>query len=237
MNRLRIVVLGLWAAGLAILLIEGRYSLFIRAQLWPLLLGTIIMFVLFLIAMYVRRQAAIARKATAAVWLRSALLLLPLAYMFPAMSDTASASGLNSFALRKRALGLDSGTDVSGGAPDQVPADGSRVISMGYILRHRHKLDGRRVVTEGRVFKDDSLPPGQVKLFRFVVVCCAADAMPVQALIASPLASSLKDDEWVRVDGTFHLLNEGGARVLQIDASKVDAIPAPAEPYLSPYHF
>lgn len=237
MNRLRIVVLSFWAAGLAALLIAGRYSLFIRAQLWPLLLGTVLMFVLFLIAMFLRRNTAAPRKATAAVWLRSALLLLPLAYMLLMMSDKASASGLNSFALRKRTQGLDSGRDLGAAAPAPVANESSKVISMGYILRHRHELNGHRVMTEGRVCHDDTLLPGQVMLFRFVVVCCAADAMPLQAVITSPAAASWKDDEWVRVDGTFHLLQKDGQSVLQIDANRIDSIPAPAQPYLSPYRF
>lgn len=237
MNRLRVLVLGIWAIGLGFVLIIGRYSLFIRAQLWPLLLGTVLMFVLLLIAMFARRKIAVVRKASAAVWLRSGLLLLPLGYMLPMLADPASASGLNSFALHKRALGLDSGADLSAGAPDKAAVDSNKVVSMGYMLKHRRKLNGHRVITEGRIFRDDTLPAGQVMLFRFVVVCCAADAMPVQAVIKSPATSSLKDDQWVRVDGTFHLLNEEGARVLQIDASKIDPIPAPAQPYLSPYQF
>lgn len=238
MNRLRVLVLGIWAAGLSFVMIIGRYSLFIRAQLWPLLLGTVLMFALLLIAMFARRKIAVVRKASAAVWLRSGLLLLPLAYMFPMISDTASASGLNSFALHKRTLGLDSGPDVSSGSPDKiVAADSGKVVSLGYILKHRGKLKGHRVITEGRIFRDDALPPGQVMLFRFVVVCCAADAMPVQAVIKSPATASLKDDQWVRVDGTFHLLDEEGARVLEIDATRIDPIPAPAQPYLSPYSF
>ena len=213
MNRLRVLVLGVWAAGLSFVMIIGRYSLFIRAQLWPLLLGTVLMFALLLIAMFARRKIAVVRKASAAVWLRSGLLLLPLAYMFPMISDTASASGLNSFALQKRALGLDSGADVSSGAPDKtVAADSSKVVSMSYILKRRRKLNGHHVITEGRIFRDDTLPAGQVMLFRFVVVCCAADAMPVQAVITSPATASLKDDEWVRVDGTFDVVDEEGAR-------------------------
>jgi putative membrane protein len=235
MNRLRTFVLGVWAIGLGVLLIAGRHSLFIRAQLWPLLLGTVVMFVLFLVAMFARRKIAVTGRPSAAVWLRSSLLLLPLAYMFPLMSDAASLSGLNSFALQKRALGLDAGTDLSGGSPVAAATDPSQVTSMGYILMHRRKLDGRRVVTEGRIYKDDTLPSGQVMLFRFVVVCCAADAMPVQFVISPPAVSSLQDDEWVRVDGTFHLVEKDGADVLTIEASKIDPIPAPQNPYLSPY--
>ena len=236
MNRLRTIVLGVWAAGLAALLIANRYSLVIRAQLGPLLLGTVLMFLLCLVAMFMRREIAISRKASAAVWLRSALLLLPLLYMFPMVLGSASASGLNSFALQKRALGLNAGTDLGGATPATV-SDSGQVISMGYILKHRNKLTGHHVITEGRVFRDDALPAGEVMLFRFVVVCCAADAMPVQAIISSPSTSALKDDEWVRVDGTFHLADRGGERVLEVDADKIDKIPPPAEPYLSPYHF
>ena len=241
MNRLRIAVLVIWTIGLSALLAAGRYSLFIRGSLWPLLFGTVVMFVLFLITTVTTRRGP-GRPATAAVWARSSLLLLPLAYMFPLMSASA-ASGLNSFALHKRSLGLETGPESNvGGADAAAPefnaglaATADQAISLGTVAQKFRRLTGKRVVTEGRVFRDESLPAGTVGLYRFVIVCCAADAIPVQVVLRSHDAAELPNDGWVRVEGTVGSANAAdGAPVAVVDAQRVTTIPAPSDPYLSP---
>ena len=244
MNRLRVSVLTIWAIGLAVLLGAGRYSLFIRAQLWPLLLATLLMFVLLLLAMVARRGTA-APRASAAAWVRSALLLLPLAYMFPLMSR-ASSSGLNSFALQKRSLGMNTGPESSIGPGDAaypvldknppVPG-GGETCGIDVVARHFRHLIGRHVVTDGRVYRDDALPDGQMALYRFVVVCCAADAMPVQVVVKASDLSGLRNDQWVRVEGAVGSAHQDGGEIPVIDATKVTTIPPPDEPYLSPYRY
>jgi uncharacterized repeat protein (TIGR03943 family) len=215
----------------------GRYSLFIRATLWPLLLASVIILLFFLLAMVIR-PAQGGGSITAGAWVRGGMLLLPVLYMCSLLSGAAT-SGLNSFALQKRSLGLGSGTDsmLFGGASDAGPVDSSQTINLGYIARNITKLDGSHVVTEGRVWMDPSLPNGQMVIFRFVVVCCAADAMPVQAIVKSPKAAAFNSDDWVHVEGTLHVQMQDGQSVPVIAADKISSIPAPDEPYLSPYQF
>ena len=57
-SRWRATVLGGWTVGLTAILIAGRYSLFIRAELWPLLLASVIILALFIVAMFLRRRMA-----------------------------------------------------------------------------------------------------------------------------------------------------------------------------------
>ena len=237
-NRWRGVVLGAWAVGIGALLIVGRYSLFIRAQLWPLLLGTLLILLLFLLATIARPSHAGSGGIRMANWIRGGMLLLPLLYMSNLISG-AAASGLNSFALQKRSLGLGSAAASLGiaGESDATTVSANNVVNLGYIARHLHRLVGTHVITEGRVFRDDSLPNGQIAIFRFVVVCCAADAMPVEVVIKSPKTAGLKNDDWVRVGGMLQLEDQDGKSVPVIEADQIDPIAAPDEPYLSPYQF
>ena len=161
------------------------------------------------------------------------MILLPVIYMGSLISGSA-ASGLNSFALQKRSLGLGMslGTDSS-----DAPIDTSKSINLGTIARNLTRLNGTHIATEGRVWMDPSLPNGQMVIFRFVVVCCAADAMPVQVVVTSPMASRFKDDQWVHVEGTLQLQSKDGQTIPTIRADQIVQIPAPEEPYLSPYQF
>jgi uncharacterized repeat protein (TIGR03943 family) len=236
-SRWRGLVLTAWAAGLALLLVVGRYALFIRATLWPLLLASTVILVLFVLAMIARGGGG-SKRVSAAGWLRGGMLLLPLLYMCSLLSG-AAASGLNSFALQKRSIGLNSASDTLGTSSDsELPAmtPGS-VINLGSVARHLSALSGQPIVTEGRVWRDDSLPAGQIVIFRFVVVCCAADAMPVQAVVISPKTADFKNDDWVRVSGVLKVEEKDGDRIATIQADKIDPIPAPEEPYLSPFQF
>lgn len=236
MNLLRAVTLTAWGIGLAVLLVARRYSLFIRAELWPLLAGTLVMFLLFLLAMFVLRGSAKRKAIRPAALLQSGMLLLPLLYMFTTMSGSAAASGLNQFAFQKRSLGANAGFDSASALTDNTiksASDSSPVQSLGYIAKHYRRMDGRHIITEGRVFHDEDAPKDQTTIYRFVVVCCAADAMPVQVLIKSPDAGRCKQDSWIRVEGTLHRTVDGPV----IDATRIKEIPPPAQPYLSPYHW
>jgi putative membrane protein len=237
-GRWRGLILFAWTASLALLLGFGRYSLFIRPALWPLILCNVIILMLFLIAMFVRPIHGGARRISAASWVRGGMLLLPLLYM-GGMLTGAAASGLNSFALQKRSLGLGWASDALAPAADDgsTAIDTRQAISLGYITRHLHGLSGSRVITEGRVSFDDTLPAGQFVIYRFVVVCCAADAIPVQIVIKSPRPIAFKSDDWIRVAGTVRTGMQDGKTVPVIEADQIDPIAAPDDPYLSPAQF
>jgi uncharacterized repeat protein (TIGR03943 family) len=237
-GRWRALVLTAWMVGLALLLGFGRYSLFIRAQLWPLVLCNVLILLLFVIAMIFRPIHGSSNRITPTGWVRGGMLLLPLLYMSSLLSG-AAASGLNSFALQKRSLGLGSGLDFQAipEKDDTSAINTNQVISLGYIQRHMHRLSGSHVITEGRVCMEEGLPAGQIVIFRFVIVCCAADAMPVEAVVKSPKTAAFKPDDWIRVGGTLHMEAKDGKWVPVIEADQIDPIPAPNEPYLSPVQF
>jgi putative membrane protein len=245
MKRLRIVVMAAWGTGLCVLLAAGKYSLFIRAELWPLLLGTVVMFLLFLVSMFAVRGTSQRKGIRPAAWLQVGMLLLPLLYMFSTISGASASSGLNSFAFHKRSLGANAGFDSADTLTDasvKSATPDSPLQSIGYIAKHFRKMDGRHIITEGRSVKDESGADDQTTLYRFVVVCCAADAMPVQVVVRFPKdssinASSIKEDCWLRVEGTLHSADQGSGPVPVIEASRVKEITAPAEPYLSPYRW
>jgi uncharacterized repeat protein (TIGR03943 family) len=237
-GRWRGLILFAWTASLGLLLGFGRYSLFIRPTLWPLILCNVVVLLLFLIAMFVRPVHGGARGISAASWVRGGMLLLPLLYM-GSMLTGAAASGLNRFALQKRSLGLGWASDALAPAQDDSTAtlDTKQAISLGYITRHLHGLSGSRVIAEGRVSFDDTLPAGQFVIYRFVIVCCAADAIPVQVVVKSPRPVAFKNDDWIRVGGIVRTEVQNGKTVPMIEADQIDPIATPDDPYLSPAQF
>jgi len=232
-SRWRAAVLAAWAAGLALLLAHGKNSSFVRVR--PLLLATVVILVLFLVSMVVRPAAGSRLKL--ATWLRGAILLIPLIYMY-----TFAASSLNSDALQQRVTEWSLGSDglaADSGSVATAPNDAGKPLNLLYLINHRKQLAGSHVVVDGRIFRDTKAADGQahVYLYRFVMVCCAADARPVELQLDSPKAQGLQDDQWVRAGGIMRIdtdPKDKDREFLVIVPDSLQPIDSPEEPYLSP---
>lgn len=71
-------------------------------------------------------------------------------------------------------------------------------------------------------------------LYRFVMICCAADARPAQVVltgVAPP--TDLHPDAWLEATGVW--LRPGPEGLAGIRVERWELVPAPAEEYLAPY--
>ncbi len=88
----------------------------------------------------------------------------------------------------------------------------------------------------GFVYLDDAADEAEFTLTRFVVGCCAADAMAVglPVSLAAGLSSGgeLEEGQWVRVVGQFAAST--GNRIPVLVAEQLEAVPEPNQPYLYP---
>lgn len=96
-----------------------------------------------------------------------------------------------------------------------------------------HSLDDQPVRLQGLVAHSDEVPGGFL-LTRFVVTCCAADAIPVQVAVLD--GGTPPEDHWVEVVGTLvppPPIDPDATELprLEVDATSVRAIDEPANPY------
>lgn len=88
----------------------------------------------------------------------------------------------------------------------------------------------------GFVYLDEAADEAAFTLTRFVVGCCAADAMavglPVSLAAGLPSAEALEEGQWVRVVGRFAASTGNSIPVLL--AEQLEAVPEPNQPYLYP---
>jgi putative membrane protein len=89
---------------------------------------------------------------------------------------------------------------------------------------------GSRVSFEGFVALREGMPADEFMLTRFIVSCCAADALSVQARVVGAPPGKFNQDQWVRVTGTIYSVGDE----VVVDASKIAPIPRPENPYLNP---
>ncbi len=138
--------------------------------------------------------------------------------------------------------------EISGGGLDSVlpAAAGSTLVRessertiLDWVLAFHQgerpaETDTADVV--GFVYLDDAADEAAFTLTRFVVGCCAADAMAVglPVSLAAGLSSeeALEEGQWVRVVGQFAASTGNDIPVLM--AEQLEAIPEPNQPYLYP---
>jgi putative membrane protein len=95
-------------------------------------------------------------------------------------------------------------------------------------------FSGQNARVVGFVFRDESYGVDQFMVSRFVLSCCVADATVLGLIVSWPDSSSLSNDAWVEVEGTFQTGQFDGKSTPILVADRVTHTDAPRQPYLYP---
>ena len=182
---------------------------------------------------------------------RALVLLVPVLYSM-AMPDTM----LGNQAFKKRFIGTNNGA-ISRQAPPMLSSQGSennpnvtappeelegtqqetpqeRTILEIFLNANIYK--GKRVVVTGMILRDEQLKTHfggrDTAVYRFLINCCAADALPLAIALDSDQAGAFANDQWVQVDGIFDLQQIDGKPVPLVSKAQIKPVEAPAVPYL-----
>jgi len=116
--------------------------------------------------------------------------------------------------------------------PNQpVPVEVTDLITLSHSPEQIKAFDGRKVRVVGLFAAQAGSAP---KLVRWIMWCCAADAMPASVELGGNPSGNWKDDQWLEVVGTAHFPSTSGHVMPQIDVDSITPTQEPDEPYLSP---
>jgi putative membrane protein len=207
------------------LLTGGRYKAFMQPKLWPLLILALTLLVLFAGWVIYRFAAGHKASAGADTWLRAGILLVPALFLWTMYGHSLGAHALVNKNFDPGAL---SALPETAGAP--IPrADLPAVeVSLLDLVKDAQGFNGRTVITEGMIFHEPSLPDDTVMVFRFVIFCCAADALPIRVIVHTDAAGRLENETWVQVQGVLETGKSGGREIPTIIADTVQTIPTPS---------
>jgi uncharacterized repeat protein (TIGR03943 family) len=91
---------------------------------------------------------------------------------------------------------------------------------------------GQKVNVQGFVVHTGELPSQYFLISRFVITCCAADAYPVGLPVKlTTNRNAYPPDTWLEVEGQMITETLAGRRQLTIEASSLEKIEKPADPY------
>jgi len=218
------IVYVLWLNAYYWLLKGGRYQAFIQPKLWPLLILALLLLTAFTAAFISRFSAETRANLKFDAVIKAAVLIVPVFFLWSVYGRS-----LGTDAFVKKAL--NPGQRITEGesilVKSSAGASGDQAISLLDLLSDSEKFDGKRIATEGMVYKGTQTGENAFTLFRFAVVCCAADALPLAVTVKSAVAGKFGNDSWVKVEGLFKLETVNGRQVVSIAADMIQPLPIP----------
>ncbi|GEM_PF-1860173 len=246
------VIFLLWSGVFAIYYFSGDYVDFLNPQFSWLVLMAFILSLIFFIAIFTLPDNRSSHHHhhhsphENADLIRMMILLAPILYVAGFESGN-----LGSYAFEKRAINM---TKIDDNARNiaknmEIPGDlkyydalvasvSQRLptqVSLIDIHADFEKLVGRKIQTRGMLISDvPGVPPGKFVIFRFVIVCCVADAQPVAVVVNGQRPENISNETWVEVEGILEKTEIEGNPAVVINADRIVSAPAPENPYLTP---
>lgn len=122
------------------------------------------------------------------------------------------------------------------------PRDTIHVNTEGYLEMltmldmYSDHFKGKTIVISGFIYREDDMGKDEFVVSRMAMQCCSADATPYGFLVRSDKGSSLKNDTWITMTGTLSTTEYRGNEIIRLEATTIQVIPAPEDPYVYPYY-
>ena len=241
-------VFAIWTGFLIYLLASQQYMAFLRPEFGLLLAVAHFVALGFMLAAMTRPKTS---QVDLPAILRALVLLVPVLYSV-AMPDAM----LGNQAFKKRFIGTNNGA-INRQAPSMLSSKGSennpdfaappeelddtrqetpKEQTILDLFLNPNFYKGQRVVVTGMILRDEQLKTHfggrDTAVYRFLINCCAADALPLAIAIDSDRADAFAKDQWVQVDGIFNLEVINGKPVPMVLKPLIKPVEAPAVPYL-----
>ena len=116
-------------------------------------------------------------------------------------------------------------------------------VSIADLRTAPEKFEGEPIEVLGRIHliteeERKALPPAaeskniRMLLYRYMITCCVADAVPISCVTQDVKPETVTDDEWYRVRGRCHY-EQKGLDIPFIAVESLERVPEPVNPYLS----
>lgn len=236
------LVFATWTGFLIYLLASQRYVAFLRPEFGLLLAMAHFVAMGFMLAAMIRPKTT---EMDLSSVLRALVLLVPVLYSM-VIPDTM----LGNQAFKKRFTGFNNGAfgrpapslffsqgsennpEALGGPREEAPQE--RTVLELFLNPGLYK--GKRVLVTGMILRDEQLKPHfggrDTAVYRFLINCCAADALPLAIALDSDQTDAFTNDQWVQVDGIFDLRQINGKSVPVVSKPLIKPVEAPSVPYL-----
>ena len=161
----------------------------------------------------------------------AASILSPSALSTTTLTNRASTAGVAPMPSWNEASQKSAQEALAADPNQPVPVEVTDLITLSHSPDQIKAFEGRKVRTVGLFVAQPGSTP---KLVRWIMWCCAADAIPASVELGGNVFGNWKDTQYLEVVGTAHFPSTLGHVVPRIDVDTITPTQEPDEPYLSP---
>lgn len=226
---LTIALLSVWTAFLVWLLSFGRGDLIrlLHPRLWWILGFASIVLILFLLSLIISHGHKESRNNLLFELPGIVILVIPLIFFF-----IAKEARLDATSLQNRLIQNDDGMYLHN-LPSFEIFDESNANDMSFskILRGPKKYENQDVEIVCQSFVNDKLPESTAMCYRYMITCCAADALPVFFFLSHQNTVEIENDRWIKVGGLLSIIRKNNMEFPSIKIDTLEYVEEPAFPW------
>lgn len=129
-----------------------------------------------------------------------------------------------------------SNTTIPNRAVTPNPSMPVQQVTILDLLKTPGLYEGKSVKLSGMVYHDRDVDKifgnGSIVVFRFVINCCVADAIPAVSIVQLTSGRTPENNTWVEAQGTFFMEKENGQPMPVLKNALIKQVQKPAQPYL-----
>lgn len=229
LRLLNLVLLSLWAVFLVWLLTYGKSDLIrlLHPRLWWVLCIAAFVLLLFLVSLIIPYRQPEKRKSILFEFPGILILLIPFMYFFIARE-----ARLDNTSLQNRIIINDDGVYLNNLPPFELfDGSGSGGISFSKILRQPKKYKDQDVEIVCQSFVDEKLPENTAMCYRYLITCCAADALPAFIFLSHQNEFEIENDRWVKVNGPLSIIRNNNIEFPSVKVDTLEYVEEPSFPW------
>jgi uncharacterized repeat protein (TIGR03943 family) len=226
-KSLHLAVLAVWTLFLAWLLSFGREELgrLLHPRLWWVLAVAVLALLFFLLSLIFSQGRKDEGKILSFELLNLLILLVPLLYFLPAKEARLDAASLENRLIRD-ADGLFSNTLPSFGI---FGGSDSAEMLFTRIIREPRQFDQQEVEVVCQSFVHEDLPDNTAMCYRYMITCCAADALPAFLFLSHQ--DQIENNRWVKIIGSLSIIERESMEFPSIAVDTLQYVEEPDFPW------
>lgn len=226
---LNIALLLLWTTFIVWLLTYGKGDLIrlLHPRLWWILGVAVVVLILFFVSLIIPAGQTEKRRSLLYELPGVLILLTPLMYFL-----TAKDARLDGTSLQNRIIQNDSGIYLNN-LPSFELFDDSLSPDMAFskILRKPQKYEGQDVEIVCQSFVSEELPDDTAMCYRYMITCCAADALPAFVFLKHQNELTIQNDQWIKVNGPLSIIRNNNMVFPSIEVRILEYVEEPVFPW------
>ncbi len=218
------IVLIIWIGTFIYLILDDNYVLFLKPEF-----GFLIYTGLFICsAFFISGMFNLPSRLNNSDIMNGLIILMPVVFIFLSGSQT-----LSSYALTKRTL-MSPNLDYIENKSVMDKADAQKAgepinVTLSRLLQNWPSYSKKQISIQGLLQQSLEGNDDYSLVFKYLISCCAADAIPVGIFIDKEKTKGFNDDDWVKVTGVVNLDKMDGNDIVVMSLDSIEIVEKPSK--------